>query len=181
MAKRRKSIRLFDHERSALVKLYLAKRITVSQYAGLRASELQQLCDEWRGLTGCTHANGDVLHYMRNERKCGRWVTLDGEHLRKPKTPVFSPEDVETLREVYDDLLVAFGDGSSENIAYDDDMKTFIAKEFAFRADRVVPIDDLVAKLTDLRKRGQLTRVADVPKPAETSDEIGFIDISEVS
>ena len=40
--------------------------------------------------------------------------------------------------------------------------------------------DDLVAKLTALRKRGLLPREGDMPKPVEKDEDIGFDDIEEV-
>lgn len=179
MAKKRKSIEMFDHERAAFVKLYLERRIPIGQYGGARASELKPLCDEWRGLTGRTDSDGDLLHYMRNERKSKRWPKLNGDHLRKPKTPEMSADDVETLRDVYDDFVVAFGIGS-ENIAYDDDKKAFIVREFSLRAGHVLPFEVLMARLTELRKRGRLTRVSDVPPPAERDDDTDFNDIEAV-
>jgi hypothetical protein len=178
MAKRRKSIRLFDHERDLLVKKYVERKIPLEQYES-REGELENLCAEWRGLTNCTYSNGDIFHYMRNERKCGRWVRFDGEHLRTPPKPHFSAEESEILVSVYSDYLVAFGIGQ-ENIAYDDGLKAFIAKEFAVRAGKVVPIESLLTKLTAIRKRGKLTRVAEVSKPVEKDADTGFDDIEAV-
>src|SRR5689334_6771293 len=130
MAKRRKSIRVFDHERTLLVKMYLARKIPLEQYES-RAGALDSLTEEWRGLTGRTDSPGDVFHYMRNERKCKRWVRFDGEHLRTPPKPVFTADECEILDQVYADLVAKNGGAGSDNVAYDDDAKAFIAKEFA--------------------------------------------------
>lgn len=178
MAIRHKSIRLFAHERDLLVKMYLERLIPIEQYES-RSADLASLVDEWHSLTDRKDTAGQLLHYMRNERKCGRWVRFDGNHQAVPPAPNFSPEDIEVLVAIYTENVTVLGAGS-DNLAYEDDLKSFIAREFADRVGRVVAADDLVAKLTALRKRGLLPRVGDMPKPEQKPNDIGFNDIEAV-
>jgi hypothetical protein len=175
MTVRHKSIRLFDHERSLLVKMYLERLIPIEQYES-RSAELASLVDEWNKLTGRADSAGDLLHFMRTQRKNGKWVRFDGVHLPVPASPMFSAEDTEALVSIYTEEVAAMGVGS-DVLAYEDDIKQLIAKEFADRRGRVVAADDLVAKLTALRKRGLLPKVAVLPEI--NNKGMGFEDINE--
>jgi hypothetical protein len=87
MAKNRKSIRLLPEERGLLVQLYLRFRIPVDQYEG-RPADSDAFVLEWHQLTGRRDTIGDLIHYMRTQRKQKLWVTLDGNHRPAPRPPV---------------------------------------------------------------------------------------------
>jgi len=126
----------------------------------------------WRGLTGRSDPNGDILHLCGMSAKCGRWPTLDGEHLSKPKTPTLSADDVETLKEVYDDFVVAFGSAPRTSPTMTTSRRSLHGICRPRRPRRSG--GQLIARLTELRKRGLLTKVADVPKPVARDADTGF-------
>jgi hypothetical protein len=113
---------------------------------------------------------------MRTQRMQGKWVRFDGAHLPVPTPSAFSAEDIEALVSIYSEEVAAMGVGS-DVLAYEDDIKQLIAKEFVDRRGRVVAADDLVAKLTALRKRGLRPKVAVLPEIS--SKDMGFEDINE--
>jgi hypothetical protein len=166
---------LFDHERSLLVKMYLERLIPIEQYEQ-RSTDLAGLVDEWRKLTGRSDSGGELIHYMRTQRKRGKWVRFDGAHLGSPEAPEFSAEEIEVLVSIYDEDVAAMGIGS-DVLGYEDELKVLVSKEFAARTGRIVAGDDLVAKLTALRKRGLLPKAADVPRAKDA--DIGFGDINQ--
>ena len=174
MKTRRRSIRLFDHERRLLVEMYLRRRIPIEQYES-RSGDLADLVDEWHGLTGRTDTGGDLIHYMRTQRKQGFWVRFDGNHQTAPPLAGLSADETEILVGIFYENVTVLGNGS-DVLAYEDETKLFIAREFADQAGRFVAADDLVAKLTAIRKRGLLPKVRDHKKP----DGAGFSDMDEV-
>jgi hypothetical protein len=174
MTLRHKSIRVLPHERDLLVNMYLERRIPIEQYEH-RSEELAAFVEEWNRLTGRTDTGAGLVHYMRTQRKQGLWVRFDGAHLAVPPAPDFSAEDIEVLVSIYADDVAAMGVGS-DVLAYEDDLRALIEKEFADRTGRVVSGDDLVAKLTALRKRGLLPKAAELPAP---DPNIGFGDIAQ--
>lgn len=176
MATRKKAIRLNEHERETLVRLYMRWRIPVDQYES-RPDDLEGLCEEWRGLCHRTDLNGDILHYMRNERKCGRWPVLNGNHQTAPPLPDFGPDEVEILIAIYSENVAAMGEGS-DNIAYDGETAQPIANRFAEATGRIVPPHQLVAKVTAIRKRGLLPPVRKIEPGAE--EDGWFTDINDV-
>ncbi len=174
MKTRRRSIKLFDHERWLLVEMYLRRRIPIDQYDS-RSVDLANLVEEWKRLTGRQDGGGDLIHYMRLQRKNGCWVTLDGNHEAAPPLVPLSAEETEILVNIYYENVTVLGNGS-DVLAYEEQIKRFIAREFADQAGRFVTADELVGKLTALRKRGLLPRAQDYNKP----DGAGFCDIDEV-
>ena len=70
MSMRRQSIKLLDHERRILVDLYLRWRIPVSQFKS-RPEDKRRFVEEWNRLSGRKNAPGDVMHYMKTQRKRG--------------------------------------------------------------------------------------------------------------
>lgn len=175
MAKRRKSIRLLEHERQLLIQLYLKWRIPVDQYEA-RPDDLEGLCEEWRSLCGRCDTNEEILHYMRNQRKNGLWVTFNGDHETAPPLPTLAAEETEILIEIYAEIVAAAGDGS-DNIAYDSEIADLIARRFAEATGKRVPAHQLVAKLTAIRKRGLLPPTA---KPTVKPTDTGFDDIDQI-
>lgn len=174
MAKRRKSMRLNEHERRLLVTIYLRWRIPVDQFEP-RQEELEAICNEWRGLCHRTEINEDIFHYMRNERKCGRWPILNGNHQTAPPLPTFTPEETLLITAIYAENVAATGDGS-DNIAYDGEIAKRIAERFTEMTGRIVPAHILVAKVTAIRKRGLLPPTQKIDPDADT----GFTDINEI-
>lgn len=169
MAKRRKSLRLYEHERKALVQFYLDRRIPIDQYEG-RPDDLVALTTDFNAAT----ARGELLHYMRTERKLGRWPRLGKDHEKPPKCADLSAEETEILVDIYYQNVAMF-DSGSDNVAYSAEIAELIEKEFALATGRFVPAHLLNAKLTALRKRGMLPKAQ---KPPELGD--GFSDIDEV-
>lgn len=158
MGSRRKSIKLFPHERQALIDVYLKWQFAVDTYEKL-PDELEAMTEEWGERCGRKDAPQDVFHYMRNERKCSRWVRFDGKHKEPPPMPAFTADEIEVLVDVYA-KNVAELDYGSDTLGYDSQLADFIAREFADQTGRVVPARYLVAKLTALRKRGLLPKVS---------------------
>jgi hypothetical protein len=173
MATRRKAIRLSPHEDRVLKELYLARRIPIDQYVE-RPTELAELTAEFNKTTGRGETSDDLVHFMKNERKNGRWPRLDGNHKAKPK-PMreLEPEHVEVLISIYDDEVVQMGHCSDE-LSYNSRIASLIAKEFSARTHIRVPAHILVAKLDQLRKRGLL------PKTEGRTATGGFTDIDDV-
>ena len=112
---------------------------------------------------------------MRSQRKQGKWVKLNGKHLKKPKAMEFSADEVEVMVRLFEDNLgdIALG---SDNLAYDKDLAEAMAKEFSIEIGRIVPRHELVSKLTAIRKRGLLPQVS--RNVSLESD--GFSDIDDV-
>jgi hypothetical protein len=165
---------LLAHERKLLVKLYFKWRIPIDQFEK-RPEEKQAFVDEWNKLSGRHDDPGEVIHYMKTQRKRGLWVTFDGAHEATPPTVNLSAEHTEVLTDIFYDQCTLLENGS-DVLAFDDELADLIAKEFAANTGRIVPAHQLVAKLTALRKRGLLHKVSELPK----NPEPGFEDIDEV-
>ncbi len=176
MAKRRRAIKLLEHERKLLVEMYLKWRIPIDQYEA-RPEDLEGLCEEWRGHCGRRDMNEEVLHYMRNQRKQGFWVTFGGDHEIAPPLPELTADETEILITIYSDTVAAAGEGS-DNIAYDSGTADLIAKRFSETVGKRVPAHQLVAKVTAIRKRGLLPPAAKLTTKPEGA---GFDDIDQIS
>jgi len=174
MKKKRKSIRLNEHERQSLVALYVEKAIPIDQYDE-RRGELDDLWQQWSVLTGRTNVATDLLHYMRNQRKNGTWVRLDGNHIKREPQANLSADETEALVEIYREHVSSIELGS-DSIGYDDEIADLIAKEFAAETGRVRPASDLVAALTALRKRGVLPKIE--KRSQDEDGDVGFDDIN---
>lgn len=171
MGVRRKSIKLLEHEKSFLQQAYKRRRITTDDYK-VRKADLHDLAEEFRRQFGRTDSDEDIFHYMFVQRKRGLWVTLDGNQEPKTKLPSLPAEHVEVLVDIYRDHLVTLGTGS-DAFAFDADICFALEKEFEDRTMRRIPGAELMAILTDLRKRGLLPKAADNPvqKPEEHQDD----------
>jgi len=176
MTVKRKAIRLAKDERESLIHLYLEFAIPVDQYEE-RQENLQELCDKWHEDTGRTNAPGDILHYMRSQRKRGLWVRLGDAAVKRNPRAKFSADEKESLVRIVLENITSLGSGT-DNMAYDPEMAGLIAKEFLAVTGRIVPAGDLIAEITAIRKRGLLERVEDVYEGEP--DVIGFDDIDEV-
>jgi hypothetical protein len=178
MSTTKKPLKLFDHEERLLQEIYLSFRIPIDQYES-RPKQLQELTVVWNARSGRTDIATDLVHFMKTRRKRGKWVRFDGKHLA---TPDLEPEDemsaveIEVLVAIYQDHVTAAQHGS-DVLAYDEDLAKVLAREFAVQTNRVVAAHSLIAKLTKLRKRGLLPKVADNQIPS--GDE--FADIDDVS
>ena len=175
MATKRKSIRLDAHERHALIALYVEKAIPIDQYDE-RRRELDDLLDKWSALTGRTNVATDLLHYMRNQRKNGTWVRLDGNHVARESRVKLPADETEALVAIYREHVSSIEHGS-DSIGYDDEIADLIAKEFSAETERVIPASDLVAALTALRKRGLLPKIEKCNRDENEDDDRGFGDI----
>lgn len=172
----RKSIKLYPPERKVLVELYLRRRIPIDQYES-RPDDQCSFVDEWAKLTTRRDTFEELLHYMRSQRKRGLWVRFDGNH-EPAKPPVeLTAEETEILVAVYAANVTAQSAGS-DNLGYDLNLLSQLAQEFAARTGRFIHAHDLNAKLTALRKRGLLTKVADLPQATE---DMGFEDMDQAA
>jgi len=176
MTTKRKAIRVQAHEKKALIHLYLSAAIPIDQFEQ-RVEELAQLNRDWKKITGRQDSNQDLLHYMRSQRKQGKWVKLNGKHTKKPTAMEFSAEETEILVALFESNLADCELGS-DNLAYDAELAAAMAKEFSIEIGRFVPPHELVTKLTAIRKRGLLPKVV---KSEDDDEEIGFGDIEQVT
>jgi hypothetical protein len=174
MASVRNSIRLFDHDRRLLVQLYLRWRIPIDQFEA-RPEDLEAFTREWRSLSHRKDTGGELVHYMRSQRKRGLWVRLGDSHEIAPPMPELAPEETETLIEIFYEN-VTLTESGSDVLAYDEETVNLISREFAAKTGRIVPSHQLVAKLTALRKRGLLPKVGNRGKDKE---DRGFSDIDQ--
>src|SRR5258708_2302869 len=117
MAPRRKAIKLLPHERKLAVKLYLKYNLPIEQLEA-RPVELAEFTTEWHEISGQKHTAQELLHYMRNERKCGRWVKLGSKCPPVPTLPDMTSEETDALVMIYEENVAVLGLGS-DAIAYD--------------------------------------------------------------
>ncbi len=175
MSIKRRSLKVAQHERESLIRLYVDKAIPVDQYEE-RQQALAELCDAWNQVTGRMDSGPDVLHYMRTQRKNGKWVRLDGKHVQRESTLKLSAEEKELLVTIVHENMTLFQCGT-DVIAYEPEIAQLLAKEFAIATGKVVPPGDLIAEITAIRKRGLLPRIESL----HTTDqgEVGFGDIDQ--
>lgn len=173
MATRRKSLRLTSHEHESLTQIYVDMAIPVDQYEE-RQQELASLKDQWQQVTGRADSAEDLFHYMRTKRKAGKWVRLDGKHVKKERNVQLSLDEKELLVGiVYDNVTLT--NCGTDVVAYEPEIAALIAKEFAAASGRIVPAGDLIAAITAIRKRGLLPRVG--KQVVAPDEEVGFGDI----
>lgn len=174
MKTRRISLKLDTRERESLVASYLQMAIPIDQFEE-RPSDLRTLCAKWEAESG-RHENPEaVLHYMRTQRKAGKWPRLNGNHVRRKKRMVLSVDEREILVSIVENEVMAMGVGTDE-IAYAPEIGRLIAKEFEAETGRRVRVGDLIAEITAIRKRGLLDHVEKQPMSKEN---IGFDDIDD--
>ena len=172
MKTRRRSLKIEPRERELLVKLYVKKAIPIDQFEE-RSADLKMLCAEWETASGRKEKPENVLHYMRTQRKAGKWPRLNGTHVRRKKRKLLSADETEILISIVENEVTAMGIGTDE-IAYSPEIKRLIGKEFEAQAGRRVRAGDLIAEITAIRKRGLLDRVE---KSVDPDEDVGFEDI----
>ncbi len=173
----KKKINLLPHERDALVKLYLKWCIPIGQFQR-RPVEMEAFMAEWRSITGRNDTAGEIIHYMRNQRKQSLWVTLAEKAMPAPPLALFSAEDGELLVELFKKYVTAAGEGS-DVLDQEPEVAQNIAKEFADITGRVASPTDITAKLTALRRRGTFPKVGRTVSHASKPVDLGFSDIDE--
>lgn len=181
MAVRRKSIKLYEHERALLIKLYLRVRIPTDQFDE-RPDDKASFAAEWRKLSGRNDEAEAIVHYMVTQRKRGLWVRLEDDYEAAPPHVELSAEEKDALVSIYYEHVTVFEKGS-DNLAYDPEIGELISKEFQDATGRFVPAHQLVAKLIYYRKIGLLPRVRDVREEDLRRDreDLGWRDPGEAS
>jgi hypothetical protein len=174
---RKKKINLLPHERDALVKIYLEFRIPIGQFQK-RPAEMDAFVNEWRRRTGRNDTAGELIHYMRNQRKQKLWVRLEDKALKAPPHEQFSADEVELLVELYGKYVIAAGDGS-DVLDQEPEVAQNIAKEFATVTHRVIAPTFITAKLALLRRHGMLPKVGRSVSHAGDKGEAAFNDIDQ--
>src|SRR4051812_5351379 len=96
MPTRRRVLRLRAHEHEALKQQYVAWGIPIDQFEA-RPDELRDFADDFNTLTGRTDSAGDILHYMRTQRKLANWIKLGKNAKPSPPKPSLSAEETEVL------------------------------------------------------------------------------------
>ena len=175
MKTRRKKIKVLPHDRKVLVKVYLKYGLPIEQLEA-RPAELTAFTKEFNRLTRLKHTQGELLHYMRTERKNGNWVRLGKNCPKPPELPEMSGDDIEALVVIFEENVAILGN-CSDGIAYDEEIVELLEKSFFEHTGRGLPAHQIIQKLTQLRKRGLLTKVSDMPQ----SDDSGYDDIEELS
>ena len=96
MAGRRKIIKVLEHDKKSLGTLYRHRGRSIEQLESL-PDEMYALAKDWNRVSGTKHTAGEVLHYIRNERKCGRWVKLGENCKEMPPLPPFTSAETEAV------------------------------------------------------------------------------------
>jgi hypothetical protein len=125
---RRKKIKLLPHDRKILVDRYLDRGFSVGQL-GARPGELAALANEFNAITGLTHSEGELLHYMRTERKNGDWVKLGEKCPKPPALPEFSSDECESLVLIFEENVAILGT-CSDGIGYEPEIAQLLEKSF---------------------------------------------------
>ena len=173
MVQVRKKLHMPPHDEEVLRTLYREMNIPTDQFPQ-RHGDLRRLVKSWNGLTSRTEADADVLHYMINERKNGKWEKLGrqaGSDFERVRTEL-SDDELGYLDAIHEELQIP-----SDNFALNPDLAKQLQKEFAKRAGRIVPQMCLAAEMISRRKAGALATL----KPKSSDKNIGFSDIGEVA
>jgi len=150
------SIRLNPAEREVLVALYLQKKFAVDRYQN-RPNDLLDLTDSFNTLAGRSDPPGDILHYMRTQRKGGKWAQL-GDQALKPKESYeesVTPEEHGLLEAIYVQLGRTYAKGN-DSFAHEPQLMRELEKAFMAATGRYVYGGQLLAVLTSMRKNRQL-------------------------
>lgn len=181
MAKRRKTIPLFDHEDRLLRRLYKEFRIPSDQYEK-RPEDFALFVATWNDLSERHDSPGDILHYIKTKRKQTKrlkipWPTFDGTHERAPRVGgMLGDGEWHALRGIYARVVLARGLGT-DNIAYDEELQEELSTAFAKATGRVIPGLLLSAMIVEKRKqKNQWFTLRDDYKDRD----IGFDDIDEL-
>jgi len=174
MSPKTKTIKLLPHDREILVKLYCKYRLPIEQLEA-RPAELGAFVREWHRVSKQKHTEGELIHYMRNERKCSRWVKLGRNCQPPPPLPEMSLDEIEALVQIYEENVAILGRGT-DAVSYNPEISELLVKSFFEITGRGLPAHQIIQKLTALRKRGLLTRVSDMPQP----DSSGYNDAEDL-
>jgi hypothetical protein len=164
-----------SHEKQALQDLYVEKAVPIDQFEE-RQKDLHELCDAWNQFTGRSDTPQDVLHYMRTQRKAGKWVKLGSNHVKREQNLILNAEETEMLVAIVHENRSLLGCGTDE-LAYDPEIAAALVKEFSLATGRIVPPGDLIAVVTAIRRRGLLPRIDGVRDSGR--DSVGFGDIDQ--
>ena len=134
---------------------------------GLRADSLvnhpqvlYDLTESFNALTERSDSPEDILHYIRNERKCGRWVRLGRQKVTAPPETdgnLTEPEMI-ALSEIY--LIMGREcEKGNDSFAHDAPLARELERRFIARCGRYVLACHLIAALTDYRKNRNLPRL----------------------
>lgn len=156
MSKKKKSIRLNPAEKGILIKLYLDRRIPVDPYQN-RSKDLQGLTNSFNLLTERSDPPEDILHYMRTQRKSGKWPKLGSAAIKVSNRikEFMTVEEREMLESIYIDLGKTFGKGN-DSFAHEPELMRELENSFRKAAGRSVNGGQLLDVLTTMRKAGNL-------------------------
>ena len=157
-------------EEETLKFLYVRQNIPTDQYKR-RPETLTKLTQGFNALTERSDGPDDLLHFMINRRKAGKWPKLGAAHKTLPCVPedIFTPDEWTILDEIYIDI-----NKGSDNYAYDATLRRELARRFSALVGRLVPGRTLSAVLERRRKAGLL------PKLTVQAEE-PFADIDSVA
>lgn len=166
MRRLRRVIALDPAERQTLINLYLVRRLPTDRYQH-RPRELASITDTFNNLTGRSDAPYEVLHYMRTQRKNGRWPRLEGRHRRLPPLAdrVLDEGLLPALVEVYERIGVGV-----DNFGHDGNLALRLERDFAEETGVRVRGYQLATVLMEIRKAG------DLPTLVPRDDESEFVD-----
>ncbi len=151
--------RLSIDEEGMLKFLYVRQNIPTDQYKR-RPEALRKLTEGFNALTERSDEPDDLLHFMINRRKKGKWPTLGTGHKKLDSIPydVMTPDEWKILEEIYLDLYKG-----SDNYAYDSDLRRELSRRFSTSVGRFVSGRTLCAALERIRKAGILPKLTDQP------------------
>ncbi len=177
IVRRKSTLALDEGEVSVLRDLYTEKGVSIDRYERME-TVLRAFTTEWNARTERSDAPWDILHFMRNERKCSRWVRLPtwarkrtvrpratarlfgvsqqwADSLPLPESVTFSPAEGRHLLQMYQERCVDERT-SSDAILGDDALRDWFVVEAYRRMGRQLTIFELAAHYTSIRKRGAL-------------------------
>jgi hypothetical protein len=157
--KKKKSIPLNPADREALVTMYLDRRLAIDHYAE-RPKDLRSLTDAFNALTGRSDVPEDILHYMRTQRKNGKWPKLGSTARKVSKSPeeIMALEDSKILEACYIKIGKAHEKGN-DSFAYEPELVRELVNEFRKATGRYIHGSQLLAALTIMRKAGNLEKL----------------------
>ena len=156
MNNKKKSIRLNPAEKGILIKLYLDRRLAIEPYQN-RPKDLRELTNSFNAMTDRSDPPEDILHYMRTQRKRGKWPKLGSTALQvsTPIEEILTDEERKMLESIYISLGQTFGKGN-DSFAHEPELMRELEKGFLNATGRYVYGSQLLAALTDMRKAGNL-------------------------
>lgn len=153
---KKKSIRLNPADREVLVTLYLDRRLAIDRYEE-RPKDLRNLTDDFNAFTERSDPTEDILHYMRTQRKIGKWPRLGStaRKISKSLEEIMTLEDSKVLEACYFKIGKTHEKGN-DSFAHEPELMRELEKEFLNATGRYVHGSQLLAALTKLRKAGNL-------------------------